>query len=104
MTALSIVARNASWPRAHTGKAICVFHSSSCPISLYLATIESEKVSFHQINSKSGKRIRYRKVDEGTGEEVPAEQIVKAYEVGKRQYIEITDEELEAIALESRHN
>jgi DNA end-binding protein Ku len=73
----------------------------SCPISLYPATSESEKVSFHQINSKTGNRIRYRKVDEGTGEEVPAEQIVKGYEIGKGQYIEITDEEIEAIALES---
>jgi DNA end-binding protein Ku len=73
----------------------------SCPVSLFPATSESEKVSFHQINSKTGNRIRYHKVDEGTGEEVPAEQIVKGYEVRKGQYIEITDEELEAIALES---
>jgi DNA end-binding protein Ku len=74
----------------------------SCPISLFPATSEREKVRFHQINSKTGNRIRYNKVDESTGEEVPAEQIVKAYEVGKGQYIEITDEELEAIALESK--
>jgi DNA end-binding protein Ku len=73
----------------------------SCPISLYPATSESEKVNFHQINSKTGNRIRYRKVDESTGEEVPAEQIVKGYEASKGQYIEITDEELEGIALES---
>jgi DNA end-binding protein Ku len=73
----------------------------SCPISLFPATSEREKVSFHQINSKTGNRIRYRKVDEGTGEEVPADQIINGYEVGKREYIEITDEELEAIALES---
>jgi hypothetical protein len=62
---------------------------------------EREKVRFHQINSKTGNRIRYRKVDEDTGEEVPEEEIVQAYEIGKRQYIEITDEELEAIAIES---
>jgi DNA end-binding protein Ku len=73
----------------------------SCPISLFPATSEREKVRFHQINSKTGNRIRYRKVDEDTGEEVPEEQIVKAYEIGKGQYIEITDEELEAIAIES---
>jgi DNA end-binding protein Ku len=42
-----------------------------------------------------------RRVDEETGKEVPYEQIVSGYEVGKRQYIEVTDEELEAIALES---
>jgi DNA end-binding protein Ku len=73
----------------------------SCPISLFPATSEREKVHFHQINRKTGNRIRYHKVDEGTGKEVPAEQIVKAYEVGKGQYIEVTDEELEAVALES---
>jgi DNA end-binding protein Ku len=42
-----------------------------------------------------------RRVDEETGEEVPYEQIISGYEVGKGQYLEITDEELEAIALES---
>jgi hypothetical protein len=73
----------------------------SCPISLFPATSEREKASFHQINSKTGNRIRYRKVDEGTGDEVPAEQIISGYEVGKKEYIAIADEELEAIALES---
>jgi DNA end-binding protein Ku len=73
----------------------------SCPVSLFPATSDREKVHFHQINVKTGNRIRYHKVDEGTGEEVPPEQIVKGYEVGKGQYIEITDEELEAVALES---
>ena len=73
----------------------------SCPISLFPATSERDKVSFHQINSKTGNRIRYRKVDEGTGQEVPADQIINGYEVGKGASIEITDEELEAIALES---
>src|SRR5258708_38170062 len=73
----------------------------SCPISLFPATSEREKVSFHQINSKTGNRIRDRKVDEGTGDEGPADQIVSGYEVGKKGYIEIADEELEAIAMES---
>jgi DNA end-binding protein Ku len=41
----------------------------SFPISLFPATSEREKVSLHQINSKPGNRIRYRKVDEDTGEE-----------------------------------
>jgi DNA end-binding protein Ku len=73
----------------------------SCPIQLFPATSDSEKVSFHQINKETGNRVRYRKVDEETGEEVPAENIIKGYEVSKGRYIEITDEELEAIALES---
>ena len=73
----------------------------SCPIALYPATSEREKVSFNQINSKTGHRIRYRKVDSETGEEVPSEQIIKGYEVAKGEYVEITDEELASIALES---
>src|SRR6266511_469098 len=73
----------------------------SCPIAMYPATSEREKVRFHQINSETGNRVRMRRVDEGTDDEVPYEKIVSGYEVGKGQYIEITDEELEAIALES---
>src|SRR5205814_1531018 len=62
---------------------------------------EREKFRFHQISSETGNRVRLRRVDEETGKEVPYEQITKGYEVGKGQYIEVTDEELEAIALES---
>ena len=73
----------------------------SCPIAIFPATSEREKISFNQINKKTGDRIRYRKVDAETGEEVPSDQIVKGYEVAKGEYIEITDEELEAVALDS---
>ncbi len=73
----------------------------SCPIQLFPATSEREKISFNQINKKTGHRIRYRKVDEETGEEVPAENIIKGYEVAKGEYVEITEDELESIALES---
>ena len=73
----------------------------SCPIQLFPATGEREKISFHQINKATGHRIRYRKVDEITGEEVASDQIIKGYEIANGQYIEITNEELEAITLES---
>ncbi len=74
----------------------------SCPIQLFPATSEREKISFNQINRSTGNRIRYRKVDEVTGDEVEADEIVKGYQVSKGEYIEITDEELEAVALESK--
>ena len=74
----------------------------SCPIALYPATSEREKISFHQINKKTGNRIKYKKVDAETGDEVDTAEIIKGYEVGKGQYIEIQPEELEAIALESK--
>ena len=42
----------------------------SCPIALFPATSESEKISFHQLNKKTGHRIKYRKVDAETADEV----------------------------------
>ena len=73
----------------------------SCPIALYPATSESEKVRFNQLNKNTGNRIRYSKVDAETGDEVDSEDIIKGYQVSKGQYIEITDEDLEAVAVES---
>jgi DNA end-binding protein Ku len=75
----------------------------SCPIALFPATSEREKISFHQLNKETGNRIRYRKVDAETGDEVPQENIIKGYEVGKGEYIELDPEELEAVAIESKH-
>jgi DNA end-binding protein Ku len=74
----------------------------SCPVALFPATSEREKVSFHQIHKSSGNRIKYRKVDAETGREVEADEIIKGYEVSKGEYIEIDPEELEAIAIESK--
>jgi DNA end-binding protein Ku len=74
----------------------------SCPIALYPATSEREKISFHQLNKDTGNRIRYRKVDAETGDEVDSSKIIKGYEVGKGDYIELDPEELEAVALESK--
>lgn len=73
----------------------------SCPIQLFPATTEREKISFNQINKRTGNRIRYRKVDEDSGEEVPSEDILKGYAIEKGHYVEITDDELESIAVES---
>jgi hypothetical protein len=42
----------------------------SCPIALFPATSEREKISFHQLNKKTGNRIKYRKVDAESGDEV----------------------------------
>jgi DNA end-binding protein Ku len=74
----------------------------SCPIALFPATSEREKIRFHQLHKQTGNRIRYRKVDEATGDEVEANAIIKGYEVGKGEYIELDPEELEAVAIESK--
>jgi DNA end-binding protein Ku len=74
----------------------------SCPIALYPATSEREKISFNQLNKDTGNRIRYRKVDAETGDEVEQSNIIKGYEVAKGQYIELQPEELGAVAIESK--
>ena len=74
----------------------------SCPVALFPASTEREKITFNQINRKTGNRIKYRKVDAETGDEVDSSDIVKGYEVGKGEYIEIEPEELEVIAIESK--
>jgi DNA end-binding protein Ku len=73
----------------------------TCPVALYPATSESEKVSFNQLNRKTGHRIKYAKVDADTGEEVANEDIVKGYKVDTDTFVEVTKEELENVALES---
>jgi DNA end-binding protein Ku len=75
----------------------------SCPIALFPATSEREKISFHQLNKETGNRIRYRKIDAETGDEVSQDNIIKGYELGKGEYIELDPEELEAVAIESKH-
>jgi DNA end-binding protein Ku len=74
----------------------------SCPIALFPATSEREKISFHQLNKNTGNRIKYRKVDADTDDEVESADIVKGYQVGKGDYLVLEPEELEAIALESK--
>jgi DNA end-binding protein Ku len=75
----------------------------SCPIALNPATTSSERVSFRQINKKTGNRLRQQLVDEETREVVDAEDKGKGYEVDKGVYIPIDDEEIEAIQIESKH-
>jgi DNA end-binding protein Ku len=73
----------------------------SCPVALFPASSEREKIRFHQINKATGNRIKYRKVDAETEEDVDTSDIIKGYEVGKGEYIELEPEELEAVAIES---
>jgi DNA end-binding protein Ku len=73
----------------------------TCPVALYPATSESEKISFNQLNRKNGHRIKYMKVDADTGEEVANEDIVKGFKVDTDTFVEVTKEELEEVELES---
>jgi DNA end-binding protein Ku len=73
----------------------------TCPIALFPATSDAEKISFNQINRKTGHRIKYIKVDAETGEDVDNEDIIKGYKVDPDSYITVDKEELANIALES---
>jgi DNA end-binding protein Ku len=75
----------------------------TCPVALFPATSETEKVSFNQINRKTGHRIKYQRVDAETGEDVDNEDIVKGYKIDTDTYLEVTKDELDNIALDSTH-
>jgi DNA end-binding protein Ku len=75
----------------------------SCSIALYPATSDRERVSFNQINKNTGNRIRYKKVDAETEEEVEAQDIIKGYQYEKNAYLTVEDEEIEALQVESSH-
>ena len=66
----------------------------TCPVALYPATSASDRVSFNQINKNTGNRIRYRKVDAETGDEVDSTDIIKGYAIDKNVYVTVEDEEL----------
>src|SRR3978361_380045 len=73
----------------------------TCPVALYPATSDTEKVSFNQINRQTARRSKYAKVDADTGEEVSSEDIMKGYKVDTDTYIEVSKDELDDLALES---
>lgn len=73
----------------------------SCPIQLFPAASEGEKVRFHQLNKSTGNRIRYVKVDSETGDEVASDDIVKGYEISKGSYVEVEPDELAAVEIDS---
>ena len=66
------------------------------PVKLYRAT-SSKDVRFHQLDGKSKSRIKQKRVSVATGEEVPYEDIVKAYEIAPDNYVTIAPEELDAL-------
>ncbi|MGP4003655.1 non-homologous end joining protein Ku [Streptomyces sp. 8N706] len=68
------------------------------PIKIFGAT-ESHSVSFRQVHMADGGRIRYRKVCELEDEEVPNEEIIKAYEAPDGTTVPLTDEDLAALPL-----
>jgi DNA end-binding protein Ku len=72
------------------------------PVKLMSAT-KSLDVSFNQLEEGTGSRIRYRRVSEKSGDEVPMDKIVKGYEVAKGRYVVVEKDELDALAPKASH-
>jgi DNA end-binding protein Ku len=73
------------------------FGMVSIPIRLVPA-VRKKTISFNQLDDQTMSRIRYRKVSEATGEEVPNEHIVKAFDMGAENYVLVTDDDLAPLA------
>jgi DNA end-binding protein Ku len=86
-------------PRAMWKGAIS-FGLVTIPVAVYPAT-EEKTLRFNQLHDEDGGRIRYKRVCEKDGEEVTFEHIVKGYEVEKDRYVVLTDEDVNAIPVES---
>ena len=63
------------------------------PVNLYPAT-ETQNISSNLLHKKDHSRIRYQRISEATGQEVPAEEIVRGYEVERDNFVVISDDEL----------
>jgi DNA end-binding protein Ku len=75
----------------------------TCPVALYPASSQAEKTHFHQINRKTGNRLRQQMIDEDTGKVVDKYDKSRGYEIAKGKYVEIEPEEIKAIQMESTH-
>jgi DNA end-binding protein Ku len=71
------------------------------PVQLVSAVKTGARLSFHQIDAQSHKRIRYEKTAPGIGR-VEAANIVKGFEITKGNYVLVTEEDIESVKLEAR--
>jgi DNA end-binding protein Ku len=70
------------------------------PVAVYPAT-EEKTLRFNQLHDEDGGRIRMKRVCSLDGEEVPYEHIVKGYEYEKDRYVILTDDDFDAVPVES---
>lgn len=70
------------------------------PVTLYSAEQRND-IQLHLIDARDTKRVRYQRVNEETGEEVPWDQIAKAYDYDDKGYVVLSKEEIEQVAPKS---
>jgi DNA end-binding protein Ku len=75
----------------------------TCPVALFPASNQAEKSHFHQINRKTGNRLRQQMVDEVTGKSIANDQKGRGHEVSKGKYVEIEPVALEVVEVASTH-
>jgi DNA end-binding protein Ku len=73
----------------------------TCPVALYNAVSPRGDVHFNMINPATGNRIRMVTVDAGTEEQLDRKTLVKGYEISKGEYVIVTQDEIDAVKLES---
>ena len=66
------------------------------PVGLYAAT-DDKSIHFNQFQAGTEDRVRNKRVNERTGDEVPYSEVVKGYDLGDGSFVIVTPEELEAI-------
>jgi Ku protein len=76
----------------------------SCPVVLYPASTQSEKTHFHLINRRTGHRLRQQMIDSETEEVVDSDDKGRGYELSKGRYVEIDEDELQAVQIDSNHS
>lgn len=67
----------------------------SCPVALYPATSAAERLSFRQVNRRTGHRLKHKLVDAVTGEAVNSSNKARGYEVGENEFLLVEDQEIE---------
>jgi DNA end-binding protein Ku len=65
------------------------------PVKLYSA-VQDKSIHFNQLHGKDGARIKQKRINPRTGEEVPYERIVRGYEVSPDKWVVLTKEDLQA--------
>lgn len=71
------------------------FSFVSCPVALYPATSAAGRLSFRQVNRRTGHRLKHKLVDSITGEAVDSSNKARGYEVGKNEFLLVEDRDLE---------
>jgi Ku protein len=67
----------------------------SCPVALYPATSAAERLSFRQVNRRTGHRLKHKLVDSITGESVDSSNKARGYEIGENKFLLVEDRDLE---------